>query len=206
MPNDSPQTTQLHRWLELYQAGDVRARDELLRIVCNRMEHLARKMLRDFPNVGRWVQTDDVLQNALMRLLRTLKQMQPDSMRALYSIAAEHIRRELLDLARHYCGPEGIGANHQSKGAEEDPRRPGCWEPICVEEPPEEMEKWCLFHQAVEQLPAEQREVVSLIYYHGWTQPEVAELFQVTDRTIRRRWQEALLTLRETMRGHMPTS
>ena len=28
-----------------------------------------------------------------------------------------------------------------------------------------------------------------LTFYHGWTQAEIAELFQVDERTIRRRWQ-----------------
>jgi RNA polymerase sigma-70 factor (ECF subfamily) len=51
--------------------GDTTASDELLRSVCGRLETLARKMLRGFPKVRRWAQTDDVLQNALMRLLRS---------------------------------------------------------------------------------------------------------------------------------------
>jgi DNA-directed RNA polymerase specialized sigma24 family protein len=38
-----------------------------------------------------------------------------------------------------------------------------------------------------EQLPAQERGVVSLMFYHGWTQPQIAELFQVDQRTIRRR-------------------
>src|SRR5205085_11644951 len=91
MSESLPQTKQLHVWLERMRAGDNAARDELIRRMCNRMEHLARKMLKGFPNVARWVETDDVLQNALMRLLRTLQQMQPESMRALHGLAAAHV-------------------------------------------------------------------------------------------------------------------
>ena len=42
--------------------------------------------------------------------------MRPDSTRAFFGLAAEQMRRELLDLARHYYGPEGEGANHDSVG------------------------------------------------------------------------------------------
>src|SRR4051794_31546076 len=72
MSDPSVRTTQLHLWLERMRAGDVGARDELLRGFCGRLESLAHKMLRRFPHVQRWAQTDDVLQNALMRLLRSL--------------------------------------------------------------------------------------------------------------------------------------
>jgi RNA polymerase sigma-70 factor (ECF subfamily) len=63
------------------------------------------------PRVARWVDAEDVLQNALLRALET---MRPESTRAFFGLAAEQMRRELLDLARHYCGPEGEGAHHDS--------------------------------------------------------------------------------------------
>jgi DNA-directed RNA polymerase specialized sigma24 family protein len=46
----------------------------------------------------------------------------------------------------------------------------------------------------------EEREVVGLIYYHGWTQAEVAHLFEVSERTIRRRWEAALTRLHRTLK------
>src|SRR5207248_10079759 len=64
---------QLNRLVARIQAGDQSASDELLRSVCNRMGRLARKMLGRFPDVRRWEQTGDVLQNAPLRLLRALQ-------------------------------------------------------------------------------------------------------------------------------------
>jgi RNA polymerase sigma-70 factor (ECF subfamily) len=202
MPDASLHTVQLHHWLDRIRAGDDEARDELIRMVCNRLERLARKMLKRFPNVRRWAETDDILQNALMRLLRSLQKLQPESVRAFFGLAAEEIRRELIDLARHYYGPEGIGAHHYSLGADANNRRGPALEPAA--EPTGDggdLERWCRFHQEVEKLPTEHREVVSLVFYHGWTQEQVAELFQVNVRTIRRRWQESLLRLREALNG-----
>jgi RNA polymerase sigma factor (sigma-70 family) len=194
------QTTQLHGWLERMQAGDLAARDELLRQVGRQLERLARKMLRGFPNVHRWAQTDDVLQNSLVRLLRSLEQIRPTSTRQFFGLAAEQIRRELLDLARHFYGPEGHGANHASCAVGDDSTGSG-FEPADQADSPEELEEWCAFHQEVEKLPAEEREVVGLIYYHGWTQARVAELLQITDRTVRRRFESALMQLHRRLKG-----
>jgi DNA-directed RNA polymerase specialized sigma24 family protein len=89
MDDTTPHTAQLHRWLDRVQAGDLSAREELLRSVGNRLERLARKMLGRFPTVRRWVETDDVLQSALVRLLRALEEVRPDSMRHFFALAAE---------------------------------------------------------------------------------------------------------------------
>src|SRR5437660_9266565 len=59
-------------------------------------------MCRSFPNVRGWTETGDVLQNSLIRLLRTLQNMRPKTTRDFFNLAAVHIRRELLDLARHF--------------------------------------------------------------------------------------------------------
>ena len=78
-------------------------------------------MLGRFPNVRRWADTDDVLQNAQLRLLHALETVRPDSTRRFFGLAAKQIRWELIDLARHFYGAEGIGANHASKGGAATP-------------------------------------------------------------------------------------
>ncbi len=198
MSESSVDTIRLHAWLRRIEAGDLAARDELLGGVCRRLEGLARKMLRRFPRVGRWAQTDDVLQNSLLRLLRALQDIRPDSMRSFYGLAAAQMRRELLDLVRHFYGPQGVGANHDSQA--DTPNR-GALNPVENTDGDADLEQWSAFHEAVELLPAEEREVVGLVFYHGWTQGQVAELFGVDERTIRRRWRSANLKLFEALKG-----
>lgn len=195
MSEVTPHTTMLRMWVERIRSGDNSAHDELIRSVCGRLEVLTRKMLRDFQRVRRYEQTGDVLQNALVRLMRALPEMKPESMRDFYALAATQIRRELIDLARHYYGPLGAGANQQSSPKMQDAVAPG------DSSSRSDLEKWQSFHQEVEKLPTEEREVVSLIFYHGWTQIEVAELFQVSERTIRRHWQSAMLRLHDVLKG-----
>src|SRR5207248_11231466 len=80
------------------------AADARLRGAGGRPEKLARRMCRSFPNVRGWAETGDVLQSSLIRLLRTLRSMRPATTRDFFNLAAVHIRRELLDLARHFRG------------------------------------------------------------------------------------------------------
>jgi RNA polymerase sigma factor (sigma-70 family) len=56
----------------------------------------------------------------------------------------------------------------------------------------------------VDGLPVAEREVVGLVFYHGWTQAQIAELFQVDERTVRRRWQSACLRLNRLAGGELP--
>src|SRR5436305_12717616 len=100
MPEASFTTAELHGYIDRLRAGDGRGADALLRRTCARLERLARKMLRTFPNVKRWADTDDVLQDALVRLLRTLQVVRPPSTQDYFNLAAVHLRRQLLDLAR----------------------------------------------------------------------------------------------------------
>jgi RNA polymerase sigma-70 factor (ECF subfamily) len=71
--------------------------------------------------------------------------------------------------------------------------------PVAADEP-DELEKWAAFHEAVERLPVGQRQVVDLIYYHGWTQVEVAEHLGLSKRTVQRYWSAALLALHELLK------
>jgi RNA polymerase sigma factor (sigma-70 family) len=185
-------TTQLHAWIDRLRTGDRGARDDLLRGIAGRLYPLAQKMLGRFPNVRRWADTDDVLQNAQLRLLRALETVRPDSARSFFGLAAEQIRRELIDLARHFYGAEGVGANHASHGWRDDP-------PALADEG-DELEKWAAFHEAVARLPAAEREVVGLIFYHAWTKSEVAELMGVAVRTVQRRWESALARLHRRLK------
>jgi RNA polymerase sigma-70 factor (ECF subfamily) len=192
-------STQLQLFLTRMQAGDPAARDELFRRMASRLEGLTRKMLNRFPGVRRWAVTDDVLQSALVRLLRALEAVQPATPREFLGLATEQIRRELLDLARHYYGPKGLGANHASRG--EDSRDPLLEQPAPAEEA-SALAAWCEFHEQVRRLPAEEREVVDLLFYQELTQAEAAALIHVTVRTVQRRWQSALLKLHDLLKDH----
>src|SRR5262245_32910192 len=105
---------QVQGWLERARAGDREALNALLVFTTGRLRRLTRVMLRGHPAVRRWEEPEDVLQNALVRLLRALESVPPATAREFFALAARHIRWELVDLARRYYGPQGWGANHAS--------------------------------------------------------------------------------------------
>jgi RNA polymerase sigma factor (sigma-70 family) len=204
--NGEMPTIEMHQLVERHQGGDTEATNELLRRIGTRMQAIARRMLRRFPGVERWEQTGDVVGLASVRLLNALKEIKPDTTRAFFGLAAEQVRRVLIDLARHYYGPHGWGANVESQHnlIDEEGRPALGREPIAPSEPMEELERWTGFHEAVAQLPAEEREVFSLRFYHGWGQKEIGELIHKDERTVRRKWRSACLHLDELLKGKLP--
>src|SRR5262249_53960872 len=101
-------------------AGDRAARDDLFQRVAGRLEALAHKMLKRFPGVARWCQTGDVLQGAQVRLLRALQDCRPAGPREFFALTSLQLRRELIDLLRHYHGPQGAGAHHASQAGQSE--------------------------------------------------------------------------------------
>jgi RNA polymerase sigma-70 factor (ECF subfamily) len=200
MSDEAVNTVQLNAWVDRMRGGDLTARDEPLRSAGNRLERLARKMLHRFPSVQRWAETGDVLQNALLRLLRALQQVRPGSVPDFFGLAAEQMRRQLLDLVRHFHGPEGLAAHHAS-GVFDQGAGARAPEPQAPAEKPDGPGKWAAFHEGVGALPAEEREFVGLVSYHGWTQRAVAELFQVSVCSVQRRWESALRRLHDVVKG-----
>jgi RNA polymerase sigma factor (sigma-70 family) len=194
MADEPLQTAQLVALQERMQRGDAAAREELLNRACRQLEHMTRKMLKGYPGVHRWAQTDDVLQSALLRLLRALKEVQPASTREFFRLAATQVRRELLDLARHYFGPRGHGANHAS-GAASDASTPGPPDPADTRADPGRLAVYQELHEQIDTLPAEERETVVLRVYQGMSEPEIAALLGVTVRSIQNYWRRALVKL-----------
>ena len=206
MESQGTQTGQIQKLLDKLQAGDESARNALIDHTCERIRRLTRKLKQDYPDVGRREQTDDVLQQAVMRLHRSLQVVKPDNTRAFMGLAAVQIRRELIDLARKINGPEGIGANFDTNAGRDSqstgqiPR----YEKAQDTAGPATLLHWTEFHQHAEKLPDEEREVFDLVYYQELSQADVAELLDLSVRTVKRRWRSAKLILHEVMDGELP--
>lgn len=195
-------TTTLQGLVDRLNAGDPLAHSELINRSCDQLRRLTGKMLRDFGSVRRWEELDDVLNNAVFRLIKALEAAPPKSLPAYFRLAALQIRRELIDLARHYNGAHGLGANHDSN-------RPN----VSQKTPPPEIERvtttlessslavWTEFHEQVEGLPEPERQVFDLIWYQSLTHAEAAQMLEISERTIKRRWLAARLKLGEHLAG-----
>lgn len=191
------ETRQVQALLERMRHGDEAAREQLIDFSCERLRRLARKMLRGYPRLRRWEETDDIFQSAVFRLHRSLSDVQPASPAHFFALASTQIRRTLLDLARHHFGPEGSGAHHHTDHHVEERLRsidraadPG---------EPQTIDEWTEFHDQVELLPEREREVFQMLWYGGLTQAEAADILECDVRTIKRRWQSARIMLFEAL-------
>ncbi|HVK09934.1 MAG TPA: sigma-70 family RNA polymerase sigma factor [Gemmataceae bacterium] len=177
-------TTAITPLIRRVREGDRAAENELAQAILARFEALARRMLHKFPGVRRYEDTADLVQEAMIRLLRSLREVSPTNTREFFGLAAEQIRRQLLDLLKRH---------RQTLNR----RREAAAEPASPAADDADLTRWAAFHEAVSRLPVEEREVFMLSYYHNWTQAEMAELFQVNERTVRRRWEAANASMRE---------
>jgi RNA polymerase sigma factor (sigma-70 family) len=194
MIDTNSQLSMLQQLLPRAVAGDASALDALLRHCSDRLTILTRRMLGDFQRVRRWAETDDVLQNSLVRLVGALRDVKPATTRDFYALATLQIRRELIDLARHYYGPHGLGANHDSRGRA-DATANGPPDPADVRHEPSALAQWTELHEQIGALPDEEREVVGLVFYQGLSQADAAEVLSISLRTLQRRWHAALCKL-----------
>ncbi|HEX3147463.1 MAG TPA: sigma-70 family RNA polymerase sigma factor [Gemmataceae bacterium] len=162
--------------------------------ILNRLANLAKKMVGHFP--GQRTDVDDILQLAMIRLLNSLKDVRPESTRSFYNFAAVQMRRELLDMIRTVKRrPPTDNAIHAGDG-------PGLQGIPASSDP--NLDRWAALHLAVEQLPVDEREVVGLTFYHGWSQMDIAVLLQVSDRHVRRIWSNAIRHLSAALGGQLP--
>ena len=187
-------------------ATRVAAKEQLVGWAIEHMRGTARRMLRGFPRVKRWDQTDDVLQGAAIRLSRALDAVTPADGRQLFGLMALQVRRELLDLARKYGSEESFARHHDTNvvaGSGPDLMKIGCVVDS-AETSAAELEAWTRFHEAVSRLADEERELFNLVWYLGLKQEDVARLCECSLRTAARRWEQTKRHLIEHLGGQAP--
>ena len=194
----SAETLQLERGIQLLNEGDASVRGELLNIACARLLHLTARLRRHFQGVEPNQSTEDVFQNASLRLYQALYDTPIQDVRQFYRMAAFQIRRELVDLCNRCQTLEAPSP---------DPRSP---EPPAVNEyehddasadsiTVDSLRQWALFHDSVDALPDPEREVFELVWYHELTRTEAAQLLGLPVRNVRSLWRAARLQLHDLL-------
>ena len=199
-------TDNLQLVLDRLAQGDANAKVELIQRSQERLRRLARKMLRCEPRIAAKEETGDVLQTALMKLYRSLEVVKPSSVKAFIGLASTHMRRELVDLARHHFGPRGEGRHQVSAGGQERDDDPGS--PLHDKEDsaegPTTMAAWENYHEKIDRLPEEEKEIFDYLFYQELSQEETARRLGITKRTVQRRWRSAKRNLAELLKGEFP--
>jgi RNA polymerase sigma factor (sigma-70 family) len=191
--SDDRTTAVVERYL-IALAGDTPA-DPIVRALLDRavgrMRLLCAHILfRGYPRLARPplnLQTDELLDAVVERLLKALRQARRRTVREFFALSSQHIRWELNDLARRlderpgaFALCEDLVAAAESGGSELGPdgRR---------------------MLEAIEDLPEEEREVFCLVRIQGLTQSEVADVLCVSSKTVQRRLNRSLLLLTQRL-------
>ncbi|MEM9354840.1 MAG: RNA polymerase sigma factor [Pseudomonadota bacterium] len=198
-------TTELQGLLDRATDGDESAYGDLVDRSSERLGRLAKKMLRSYPRVRRWEMTDDVLQAAMLRLHQSLSSARPVTVRQYFGLANRQIHRTLVDLARHYYGVYGLGANHNTDGGTISGHAVDRMARLASDNTvPSNMLEWTAFHEAIETLPSDEREAFELVWYSGQTVRDTAEVLSVSLSTVVRRLNRARRMLYDKMHGEQP--
>jgi RNA polymerase sigma factor (sigma-70 family) len=196
-------TAQVSDCLDRLRAGDPRARDSIVELCQTRVRVLVQRMLRRFPGVQRWDQTDDVCQDVVTDLWEALDSLSLDTPSAVLKIAHTMVKRKLIDRARKYAGPLSDAANHATDMSM-DGVRGGMLHQHAVDRSREGLERWTAFQNAIEALPPDEREVFHLVWFLGATQSQIAEVMGISTRSVKRLWQRARDIVRNATEGDSP--
>lgn len=152
------------------------ARDQLLSSAIEHMRVVAHRMVRGFPQVRRWDETDDIVQGASLRLARALDNVGPVDGRRLLGLIALQVRRELVDLARRYRGTESFAHHHETNTARSGEcsmaLSDAAVDPVANDH--DGAASWARFHEAAAALNDEDRELFNLVWYLGLNQEQAA--------------------------------
>ena len=187
-------------------AQDPAARAELLGHARRRLGLLAQRMFASYPILHRREVVEDVFQEAMTRLWKSLEEVRPDSVAGFMGLAALQIRRALCDLARDHFGREHGVREFGDRRAVVSGTNGHTFEhqPADSTWRPEELACWSEFHAAADRLPEPERTAFDLLYYHELPQAEVAGLMNVSERQVRRYWQSARRQLHRMLEGFLP--
>jgi RNA polymerase sigma-70 factor (ECF subfamily) len=195
---NEPTTVVIQRYLEELAGGApaepvVRA---LLDRAVRRLHQLtAAHLHRGYPRLTRPplnLQSDEMLGALVERLLKALREARPATVRQFFSLASQHMRWELNDLARRL---------------DEQPRGVELLDGMVPTAPASDSGLTPVGRHMIdriEALPAEEREAFDLVRIQGMTQAEAAEVMGVSPKTVRRRLASGLRLLTESLRDLSP--
>jgi RNA polymerase sigma-70 factor (ECF subfamily) len=201
----SEETADVQSALDRYNAGDSDAGNDLFTRVALRFQRIAHRMLYgNFTRLAAEMQTADVTQEAILRLLKALNDVKIQTPGEFYRFSSTMMRRVLIDMSRHHYGPEGVAGHRVPNAPAADSNASTPAPSAGQSSTPELLAAWCEFHERVENLPAEQRELFDLLWYQELSQKEAADILGVSIPTVKRRWSDAKIELIDVLGDNFP--
>jgi RNA polymerase sigma factor (sigma-70 family) len=134
------------------------------------------------------LQADDLLSAVVERLIKAMRSYRPPTVRQFFALVNQHMRWELNDLARRLdAQPLALQID---EGAVPAAAVAPTTATTAVLTPSHRR-----VLEAIEKLPEDEREIFSLVRVQGLTHTEAAEVAGVSNKTVQRRLNRALVLL-----------
>ena len=178
--------TQLTELLGLLQSGDTEARNALFAAAYTELHRLARSRLRDGGR-NTLLDTTCLVHEAYLRFMHT-GVLRAEDRRAFFAYASQVMRSVIVNSVRERIA--------QKRGG-------GDWRPLTLStqvaaKVSDDAETILKVHEALEALEqADPRlaQVAQMRYFGGYSEQEIAETLDITERTVQRDWEKARLIL-----------
>ena len=172
-----PLTHEITQWLAGWSNGDRSALEKLTPLVYRELHRLAQAYMRG-ERPGHSLQTTALVNEAYLRLI-DIQQMDWRNRAHFYAVAAQVMRHILVDFAR--------SRNQKKRG--------GGWEQVSLDQAltvnADRTEALLDLDEALKslaKLDERQGRIVELRFFGGLTEIEIAEVLQVSPRTVQSDW------------------
>lgn len=190
MADDAPDVTQM---LADWRTGDDQALEELLPLIYGELRQRASRYLRG-EREGHTLQTHDLVHEAFLRLVDQ-RHVDWRNRSHFFAIAARMMRRILVDHARSQ-GYAKRGGDLRKIVLDEIPE-------VVAERGPELVALDDALH-ALAEVDPELARIIELRYFGGLKIHEIAELFEISEPTLRRRFRVAKAWVYRSLTGTDP--
>ena len=185
----TPSPQKVTHLLVAWGNGDQAAREELMSLVYEELHRLAHRYMKE-ERPGHTLQTSALVNEAFVKLVDQ-KTVRWQNRAHFYAIAAQLMRRILVDHARHHQAAKRGGPNQQRLSITSAGQRGG--------KPDLDL---LALHEALEELKTfdpQQERIVELRYFGGLSIEETAEVMNIGHATVERDWKMARAWLRRKL-------
>ena len=181
--------TELTQLLRKVQQGETGARDALFAAAYSGLQQLARARLR---HGGRstLLDTRSLVHESYLRCVQS-GSLRAEDRRAFFAYASQVMRSVIVTAARERAAEKRGGG-----------QRPVTLSEQISDAVPDSEQDILRVHEALEsleQVDARLAQVVQMRYFGGYSEQEIADTLEVTERTVQRLWLKARLMLQASM-------
>jgi RNA polymerase sigma factor (TIGR02999 family) len=175
--------------LQKVQAGDAGALDALFAVAYPELQRLAKARLRDSGH-HTLLDTRSLVHESYLRYLNT-GQLRAEDRRAFFAYASQVMRSVIVNAARdRAAGKRGAGQKALSLSTEMGGQ---------VAEGERDVLRLNDALEVLERADPRLAQLVQMRYFGGYSEQEIAETLEVTERTVNRLWTKAKLMLQAAM-------